>query len=168
MSGAVTLKERYEEILRRLGEGLQAHYGPRLVSVAVFGSVGRGTQREDSDIDLLIIVRGLPRGRTARVEEFLPVEQRLEAWLAPPRAELMPVALSPVLKTPEEVEAGSPLFLDMVEDARILHDEDGFLAAYLEGFRQRLVALGSRRVWRGSTWHWVLKPDLKPGETITL
>jgi len=168
MSGAVTLKERYEEILRRLGEGLQAHYGPRLVSVAVFGSVGRGTQREDSDIDLLIVVRGLPRGRTARVEEFLPVEQRLEAWLAPPRAELMPVALSPVLKTPEEVEAGSPLFLDMVEDARILHDEDGFLAAYLEGLRQRLVALGSRRVWRGSTWHWVLKPDLKPGETITL
>jgi len=164
----VTLKERYEEILRRLGEGLQAHYGPRLVSVAVFGSVGRGTQREDSDIDLLIIVRGLPRGRTARVEEFLPVEQRLEAWLAPPRAELMPVALSPVLKTPEEVEAGSPLFLDMVEDARILHDEDGFLAAYLERLRQRLVALGSRRVWRGSTWHWVLKPDLKPGETITL
>src|SRR5207244_12397001 len=72
------------------------------------------------------------------------------------------------LKTPEEVEAGSPLFLDMVEDARILHDEDGFLAAYLEGLRQRLVALGSRRVWRGGTWHWVLKPDLKPGETITL
>jgi len=168
MSGAVTLKERYEEILRRLGEGLQAHYGPRLVSVAVFGSVGRGTQREDSDIDLLIVVRGLPRGRTARVEEFLPVEQRLEAWLAPPRAELMPVALSPVLKTPEEVEAGSLLFLDMVEDAQILHDEGGFLAAYLERLRQRLVALGSRRVWRGSTWHWVLKPDLKPGETITL
>jgi len=168
MNGAVTLKERYEEILRRLVEGLQAHYGPRLVSVAVFGSVGRGTQREDSDIDLLIVARGLPRGRTARVEEFLPVEQRLETWLAPPRAELMPVALSPVLKTPEEVEAGSPLFLDMVEDARILHDEGGFLAAYLERFRQRLVALGSRRVWRGNSWHWVLKPDLKPGETITL
>lgn len=164
----MTLKERYEEILRRLVEGLQAHYGSRLVSVAVFGSVGRGTQREDSDIDFLIVARGLPRGRTARVEEFLPVEQRLEAWLAPPRAELMPVALSPVLKTPDEVEAGSPLFLDMVEDARILHDEDGFLAAYLERLRQRLVALGSRRIWRGSAWHWVLKPDLKPGETITL
>jgi predicted nucleotidyltransferase len=168
MNSAMTLKERYEEILRRLVEGLQAHYGSRLVSVAVFGSVGRGTQREDSDIDFLIVARGLPRGRTARVEEFLPVEQRLEAWLAPPRAELMPVALSPVLKTPDEVEAGSPLFLDMVEDARILHDEDGFLAAYLERLRQRLVALGSRRIWRGSAWHWVLKPDLKPGETITL
>jgi len=56
----------------------------------------------------------------------------------------------------------------MVEDARILHDEGGFLAAYLERLRQRLVALGSRRIWRGSAWHWVLKPDLKPGETITL
>jgi uncharacterized protein len=165
---AVKLQERYGDILRRLLEELQAHYGSRLVSVAVFGSVGRGTQREDSDIDFLIVARGLPRGRIARVEEFLPVEQRLKACLAAPRAGLMAIALSPVLKTPEEVEFGSPLFLDMVEDARILHDQDGFLAAYLERLRRRLVELGSRRVWRGSIWHWVLKPDLKPGEIITL
>jgi hypothetical protein len=96
------------------------------------------------------------------------VERRLQAWLAPPRAELMPVALSPVFKTPHEAEAGSPLFLDMVEDARILHDEGGFLAGFLERLRQRLVALGSRRVWAGSAWYWVLKPDLQPGETIVL
>jgi hypothetical protein len=31
---------------------------------------------------------------------------------------LLPVALSPVFKTPEEAEAGSPLFRDTVEDAR--------------------------------------------------
>jgi predicted nucleotidyltransferase len=167
MSDVMTLRERYDEILRRLLAAVEAHYGARLVSVAVFGSVGRGTQREDSDIDLLIVARGLPRGRTARVEEFMPVERRLEPWLAPPRPELLPVALSPVFKTPEEVEAGSPLFLDMVEDARLLHDEGGFLALYLERLRQRLVALGSRRIRHGSTWHWVLKPDLKPGETIT-
>jgi uncharacterized protein len=165
---ATRLQERYGEILRRLREELEAHYGSRLVSVAVFGSVGRGTQREDSDIDFLIVARELPRGRTARVEEFLPVEQRLEACLAAPRPGLMPITLSPILKTPEEVEFGSPLFLDMVEDARILHDQDGFLAAYLERLRRRLAELGSRRIWRGNTWHWVLKPDLKPGEIITL
>jgi uncharacterized protein len=66
----------------------------------VFGSVARGTQREDSDIDFLIVARALPRGRTARVEEFLPVERDLEGWLAPVRPDLMPVALSPVFKTP--------------------------------------------------------------------
>jgi predicted nucleotidyltransferase len=168
MSSVMTLTGRYEEILRRLLVALKAHYGARLVSVAVFGSVGRGTQREDSDVDLLIVAQGLPRGRTARVEEFVPVERGLEAWLTPPRAELLPVALSPIFKTPEEVNAGSPLFLDMVEDARLLYDDGGFLAGYLERLRQRLVALGSRRIRRGNTWHWVLKPDLKPGEIITL
>jgi predicted nucleotidyltransferase len=162
------LGERYEDILRRLLAGLRQHYRARLVSVAVFGSVARGTQREDSDIDFLIVARALPRGRTARVEEFLPVEQDLEGWLAPVRPDLMPVALSPVFKTPEEVEAGSPLFLDLVEDARILYDEGDFFAGRLERLRERLAALGSRRVWRGNAWYWILKPDLKPGETISL
>jgi hypothetical protein len=37
------LLERYEETLAKLCAELVAHYGARLVSVAVFGSVGRGT-----------------------------------------------------------------------------------------------------------------------------
>ena len=168
MSGAVGIKERYEEILALLLDEIRAHYGSRLVSVAVFGSVGRGTQREDSDVDLLIVARDLPRGRMARVEAFLPIEGKLSACLEPPRPELLPVSLSPVFKTPEEVAAGSPLFLDMVEDARILYDDSGYLTGQLDRLRQRLAALGSRRVWRGNTWYWVLKPDLKPGETIEL
>jgi predicted nucleotidyltransferase len=159
---------RYEDVVQGLLVELHAHYGARLVSVAVFGSVARGTQREDSDIDFLVVAHDLPRGRTARVAEFLPVERRLEPRLAPPRPELLPIALSPVFKTPEEVEAGSPLFLDMVEDARIVHDADSFLEKRLERLRQRLIALGSRRVWRGNTWYWLLKPDLAPGETIAL
>ena len=42
------LIERYAEILERLRAVV--HYGPRLVPVAVFGSVGRGTPRQDSDM----------------------------------------------------------------------------------------------------------------------
>jgi len=162
------LLERYEDLLRRLLGELQALYGSRLVGCAVYGSVGRGTPREDSDVDLLIVARDLPDGRMRRVEEFEPVEAPLHAVL---RVEgwpgLLP-ALSPIFKTPEEVEVGSPLFLDMVEDARILHDPDGFLAGYLERLRRRLAELGARRVpWQGG-WYWELKPDLKPGEVFTL
>ncbi len=168
MNSVMLLEERYGEVLRRLVEALQAHYGSRLVSVAVFGSVARGTQREDSDIDFLIVARDLPDGRMARIDDFLAVERSMEGSLAPPRPELLPIALSPVLKTPQEAAAGSPLFLDMVEDARILYDEDGFFAGHLERLRQRLATLGSRRVWRGNAWHWVLKPDLEPGEVFSL
>ena len=162
------LLERYEKILARLCAELVAHYGARLVSVAVFGSVGRGTPRHDSDVDFLIIAHDLPRGRTARVEEFLPVEARLDPWLSTGDGSGELVMLSPVFKTPAEVEAGSPLFLDMVDDARILHDPDGFLGRYLDGFRRRLQALGARRIRLGNAWYWELKPDLKPGEVFTL
>ena len=164
----MTLLRRYDELLDRLLVALREHYGQRLVACAVFGSVGRGTPRHDSDIDLLLVIRGLPRGRLNRVEEFLPVDAQLEPALKAHHPQGAPVALSPVFKTPEEVEAGSLLFLDMVEDARILYDPEGFLAGYFNRFRTRLRQLGSRRIRRGNAWYWELKPDLKPGEVFTL
>lgn len=164
----MTLLERYEAILDRLREELIAHYGQRLVSCAVFGSVGRGTPRDGSDIDLLVIVRDLPSGRMRRMEGFLPVEDRIIPLLAACAGENGPPTLSPMLKTPEEVRSGSPLFLDMVEDARILYDEDGFFAGCLDRLRSSLRQLGAQRIRRGNAWHWVLKPDLKPGEIFEL
>ncbi|MBI2160084.1 MAG: nucleotidyltransferase domain-containing protein [Candidatus Rokubacteria bacterium] len=164
----MTLLERYEEILRRLLEEVRMAYGERLVACAVYGSVGRGTQRADSDVDLLLVVRGLPAGRLRRVEEFAPVEAQLESLLGPAGPGLAPVALSPVFKTPEELQAGSPLLLDMVEDARILHDPHNVLAARLDRLRARLRELGARRVPHGGGWYWELKPDLAPGEVFTL
>ncbi len=39
---------------------------PRLINMAVFGSVGRGASLPDSDIDLLIVADPLQAGRVAR------------------------------------------------------------------------------------------------------
>ena len=76
--------------------------------------------------------------------------------------------ISSVFKTPQEAELGSPLFLDMVEDARILYDKSEFFSKRLERLRKRLKELGTKRVWKGNIWHWVLKPDYQPGEVIEL
>lgn len=162
------LLERYEEILRVMLEELKSFYGPRLVSCAVFGSVGRGTPRDGSDVDVLLVIEGLPGGRMRRMDEFAAIERRLAPLLARSRGEGPPPDISPVFKTPAELEAGTPLLLDMTEDARILHDERGVLAARLDRLRTRLRELGSQRIWRGDAWHWVLKPDLKPGEVFDL
>jgi len=164
----MALLEQYERLLEAVLVELRAAYGDRLVACAVFGSVGRGTPRQGSDVDLLLVVRDLPAGRFNRVEEFLPVEARLDPSLTAGGDGWPPIALSPIFKTPEEVEAGSPLFLDMVEDARILHDANGFLAARLDRLRARLRELGARRIWRGNAWYWELKPDLRPGEVFSL
>jgi hypothetical protein len=73
-----------------------------------------------------------------------------------------------VLRTPEEVAAGSPLLLDLTDDARIVVDRDRTVARALDRLRARLAALGARRVWRGNAWFWDLKPDYRPGDIFEL
>ena len=76
----------YEAILADLVEACLRHYGDRLASVAVYGSVGRGTPRFDSDVDLLIVAEGLPARRFPRVEDFRAVEEAVAPGLAAARA----------------------------------------------------------------------------------
>jgi hypothetical protein len=166
--GTKTIRESFEELLVGLRGACIAHYGDRLVSLAVFGSLGRGTPRPDSDIDVLVVAEPLPRGRLARVQEFAAVEAAVAPLVARARAAGLAPEWSPVLKTPAEVEAGSLLFLDMIDDARLLVDREGFLRGALDRFARRLARLGARRVWRGSMWYWDLKPDYRPGEVFEL
>ena len=162
------LRETFEDLLREILAACQEHYGERLVSLAVFGSVARQTQRPDSDIDLLLVIDGLPDGRLARMREFDAVEKALEPRLTEAVAAGVHTRLSPIVKTPAELEVGSPLLLDMVEDARILVDRDTTLQRRLDRLRERLVALKARRIRKGGGYYWQLKPDFKPGDEIYL
>lgn len=58
---------------------------------------------------------------------------------------------------------GSPLFLDVLDDAELLIDRGGFFRARLERLRRRLEEAGSRRIRQGDRWYWDLKPDYHPG-----
>lgn len=50
--------ERLRNILQEMAELLQRVYGERLKAVILYGSVARGTQTEDSDVDIMILVDG--------------------------------------------------------------------------------------------------------------
>ena len=161
-------RQVYQPLITRLLSEAKAFYGDRMVTFALFGSYARNTLRNDSDLDVLLIVENLPGGRMRRVEEFLQVEKKVtEMMLALSHQGLHPY-FSPVFKTPKEATAGSPLFLDMTEEIEILFDRDNFFRHTLDGFQQRLRVLGSKRVWVGKMWYWILKPDLKPGEKFSL
>lgn len=151
MAGGVL--QTYERLVHRCLEVARRVYGARLVTFAVFGSVGRRAPRPDSDIDLLLVVEDLPRGRLRRLDTFEPVEAALEADLQAARSEGVYASLSPVLLTPEEATRRIPLFLDMTEDARVLHDRGGFFEGVLSGLRQRLRELGARRIPYGGAWY---------------
>lgn len=147
---------------------LRRAYGDSLGSVALFGSVARRTARPDSDLDLFLVVDGLPRGRRARLATFDPAETNLAAEMRALAGAGITTELSPVLRSPEDLKTASPLLLDLTEDAVIMQDRGGALAAALEDLRRRLRRLGSRRVWMGTQWYWDLKPDYRRGEIFHL
>ncbi|MGC8849398.1 MAG: nucleotidyltransferase domain-containing protein [Candidatus Bathyarchaeia archaeon] len=155
------------ELLRLLMEA----FGESLVSVVVFGSVARGKPKPGSDIDLLVVARNMPKGMMDRMELMAKLMIKLEgtdvnrklrergvsAW----------VQFHPL--KPEEAKLHRPIYLDMVDDAVILLDRDGFIENILMGLKKRLRALKAKRVYLGDgSWFWDLKPDIKRGEVVEI
>lgn len=147
---------------------LNSVYGDRFASLGIFGSVARGSARPDSDLDLLIVVAGLPPSRRARFRTFDAVEQRLAPDLAKLAAAGTTTRIAPILRTPEELAIATPLLLDLTEDAILPVDRDGILAGALAALRDRLARAGARRVWVGEQWYWDLKPDFRRGDIVRI
>jgi len=162
------MKEPYKTLIEKLIEALKRKYGYKFISLVVFGSVARGEARKDSDVDLLLIIDSIPERRLERQKEFMEVEKELEGYLNELFDEGYFIDFSPIIKTPEEAMRLSPLYLDMVEDAIIAYDKDGFFTKVLERVRKRLEELGSKRVRMGRKWYWILKPDYRFGEVIKI
>lgn len=76
--------------------------------------------------------------------------------------------LARIVRTPGEAARAIPLYLDMTEDAVLLHDADGFFAGVLDAVRAALRRLGARRIRQGRHWYWDLKPDFRPGDVIDI
>jgi len=162
------IKEPYATLLNNMLKIMKEEFKDDLISVVVYGSVARGDNRNDSDVDLLIIMKNLPKdSMLKRIRLFeTKVEDKLnldEYWKMG-----YYISLSPVLKTPEEAEKFSPPYLDMVYDAVILYDSNYFFTRILQKLRDRLKELGAERVRMGKKWYWVLKKDSRFGETVEL
>jgi nucleotidyltransferase len=162
------IEEPYATLLNNTLKIMKEEFKDDLISVVVYGSVARGDNRNDSDVDLLIIMKNLPKdSMLKRIRLFeTKVEDKLnldEYWKMG-----YYISLSPVLKTPEEAEKFSPLYLDMVYDAVILYDSNYFFTRILQKLRDRLKELGAERVRMGKKWYWVLKKDSRFGETVEL
>jgi uncharacterized protein len=88
-------------ILDRLHDeapGLRQKYGVR--SLAVFGSMARGDDREDSDVDILVTFEG-----RATFDNFMGLKLDLEDLLGRPVDLLTPKCLGPGLEARIEKEA---------------------------------------------------------------
>ncbi len=155
-------------IARALAERLSQVHGETLISVVLFGSVARGTAHGTSDIDLLLVFRALPHGHEARFRVFwdalgpIELERRRLASLG------VHFDWSPILMTAEEATHLNRLYLDMVDEAVLLVDRDGFFAGVLERMRARLAEIGAtRHDLPDGSHYWDLNPRrLPPWEVV--
>lgn len=145
--------------------------GDELIALVLYGSVARGEARPESDVDLLIILPDASPVYYERLKAILEVQRVLKS--SPEANALRQRGLAPYLSylilSEEEAGKNRYIFLDMIEEARILYDREGFFAGRLQELKERLTALGSRKVYlENGSWYWDLKPDLVLGEVFEL
>lgn len=157
-----------DAFLAILTERARRFYGERLVSLAVFGSHASGRATPRSDIDLFVVLESAAPRRRLRLDEWDRLEDDLAPALEVLEARGWSADLSPVIRTREEAEGFSILYLDMTVDVGLLVDRGGFLAARLERMRAELARLGAERRTAGGKWYWILKREYRPGEVFEI
>lgn len=88
----------YKSLLEKLVKTLLNAFGDRLISVVVYGSVARGDNRKDSDVDLLLVIRDLPKTMTERIVLFEKAEREIRDDMEKLMNQGYYVTFSPVMK----------------------------------------------------------------------
>lgn len=154
----------HKETLNRFEQLLIEKFGDNLISIILYGSVAKGTAKEESDLDLLIILKEAPTSYYERLEPVIDIEIKLRKSIS----RTAPI-FSSIILSKEEAMENRNIFLDMIDDSIILFDKNNFFKNRLKELKNRLIQLGSRKVTlKDNTWYWQLKPDMKAGEILEL
>jgi len=158
------LAEQFAAILRR-------ELGQRLSSIVLYGSVARGTAREDSDIDMLIIAGEAD-------EEYKAIRDEIWKWddafedqpeVVALRKAGYPARLEIYVLSQAQARRGTPIYLDMTLEAIVLYDPEGFFGRRLQQIKRRMAELNSYREWvEQDLYVWHLKANLKSGDVFSL
>jgi predicted nucleotidyltransferase len=157
------------DLARRVVQTLAERYGSDLVAAVLFGSVARGEAGLGSDVDLILVFRTPPAGRQPRFRLFYDALMVHRAALDEAVRQGIGIDWSPVILSAAEASEPSPLYLDLVDDAVLLVDRDGFFAGVLQRLRSRLAEMGATRIrLPDGSWYWDLNPQRLPATEVRL
>lgn len=144
----------YEKIIKEFVELLKKSLKRDLISVIVFGSYVKGSMKEGSDIDFLIIVEKEKKSYFEMLKPIMEAEKKLKSK----------VYLSYIILSKKEARKNRWIYLDMIENSIILYDKNQFFNNILKKFNERLKKLGTKKVkLKNGRYYWDIKPDLKFG-----
>jgi hypothetical protein len=76
--------------------------------------------------------------------------------------------ISAISKTPQEADHISRIYFDMIDEAKIFFDKEGFFESVLRKVKKRLKELGAKKIRVGKMWYWDLKPNYRAGDIFEL
>jgi len=130
---STTKNKMDKDIENRIIEGIKKHFGDKLVSIVLFGSQARGTATEHSDIDLVVIAKGVPSNWRKQKEIILVVR-----W----SEELSSLPVSIILKNPTTVKSSlsviQPLLFGILKSYKVLYDSTNFFETQAEIYRKNM------------------------------
>lgn len=106
-------------------------YGKNLVGVVLFGSAARGTQRETSDVDYLIVL-----------SDLIQIKGKLyRAWDDVNTNDQLANASPHFVHLPKDAQKAGSLWLEVAMEGRILMDTDFMIERHVSALR-RCIAEG--------------------------
>ena len=139
MNDLSVVRHNLEKVVQSL---LKAH-GGKIVAVALFGSAARGEEYARSDMDFLVVVRGLPQSLERRYLLYKPVHIALNEEAEKfTDVTLIDIDESEILDEKLDV---SPLLMNMAWDAKLIYDPEGKLKTFVNGVKRLIEAAGLER-----------------------
>jgi len=159
------LSEILSTLEKSIVEAFKKVFGENLVSVALFGSYARGDFNENSDIDVLVVLKSVV-DRYVLHKELDRVEEELKSFFTCLNQHGYYPQISPIVLSEENAKKTRPLYLDIVFDAKILYDTNSLLSSVFSKIRRKLEEYNAGRVRVGKKWVTLLKRNYKFGEVI--
>ena len=126
-------------VLDSMVQNLRREFGEQLVSVVIYGSYAREAATHGSDIDLLIVLKTLPR-------DWQSIHSLEDEWMLKGRR--LGKRFQITLVTPEDVsdsvEYAAPMMLEIHNTYKVILDGDGFFKDCMERMEYIIEERGIR------------------------